>query len=356
MPFLTGSREAGFYDWSGWDKINKALTPPVKKQREISRGQHRFLLLLNQDTDISVDADSPQAAIKQAENYRYRVKKDLDNGGVVESDEPGVYNVTVYNKHNVEAYIDAPTEEEAMQHADDQGYSVERSWGEVTQNLERLTPKSNQTQKTQQPNQPSTFSGVPKNPKQPADYTSQGPGPQMTRKLNRKWRVTGWGVNKEGTKKPINRLEFNATDENHARQVLKRGGVKEIYELEVYDSQTAEWVEPSQLSGQTAPAQNTQQQKAASLEHHADLIRDILGMTRTADLVRQAARVAQAVQETVQADQDIDPVVISAVKQASQDILKVTDYLRQTNNRVAQRVASQIEQDFVDSLSFRIGA
>ena len=78
-------------------------------------------------------------------------------------------------------------------------------------------------------------------------------------------------------------------------------------------------------------------------------------MPRTADLVRQAARVAEAVQDTVETEQDLDSVVGTAVRNSSRDLLVATDHLRQTNHMVANLVASQIEHDFMNSLSFPVG-
>jgi hypothetical protein len=350
--------------------LNKAVTNPVNKAeyatnfafnpklwRSVPEGQHRYLLVVNQELNqnqvVDVDAASPKDAVKwcyeqgyvpkepareRQENHSQWMKRNTENKKKGENFLPYEVPVRVYSK-NSNAYVDAPNKEEAVKHARGQGYHVVYVRDIVDQSQAGARYQPQQAQQPQQPQQKSTSSAPNKN----------------------RWMVTGRGKNGE----QLNNVKYTADadkTEKDVRDEFARRGYQ-IFSLEVFDKQNRKWVSQNQYHQpvQTAPVNRTknyfnQNQKAASLEQYADLIRDTLGMSRTADLVRQAAQVITAVQEEVQTDGDLDEVVTTAIKQASQDILKASDRLRQTTHVTAHRIAYQIEQDFVDSLSFRIGA
>jgi hypothetical protein len=406
--------------------LNQIFSKGLK--RRLNPTHHRFLLVVNksQNQIAHVTAASPQDAAKHAVQEGYTV---VDEPTVRTDETLTQYNDrTKYNAANsvdykpyqvmirvpgqdVNAYIDASTEQQAVQYAEKKGYNVTHVRGIMESGAKAPQPQQKQTSQSQpgRQNQPNLPSRKPLNPQQ----QSTNSDPNMNR-----WKVLG--RDKKGRQFDKTFIANISKNEKEVRDRLAELGI-DVLDLEVFDQQVGKWVNPDQLQRtpiQTTPdpikkapanqAQgprfkyeamdhtgketsgfieaedqneavqllrqkglfatkitDTQEQqpwyqrwfgKAASLEQNADLIRDTLGMSRTADLVRQAAQVAQAVQETVQTDQDIDPVVVSAIKQASHDILTVTDHLRQSNNITAHRIASQIEQDFTDALSFRIGA
>ena len=86
------------------------------------------------------------------------------------------------------------------------------------------------------------------------------------------------------------------------------------------------------------------------LRHRADFVNEFLAMPRTAAVIRQAADVAEALQD-VDTGGELDETTKKAARYATQDLLIALTHLRGSNNRVANMVAPQIEQAFLDSLS-----
>jgi hypothetical protein len=86
------------------------------------------------------------------------------------------------------------------------------------------------------------------------------------------------------------------------------------------------------------------------MDHHADLVDGLLAMPRTANVLRQTVDLVSAVHE-LDDGKSLDDTMRSALRNTSRNLLTVTDHLKGVNNRIANRVAGEIEQLYVDALS-----
>lgn len=101
------------------------------------------------------------------------------------------------------------------------------------------------------------------------------------------------------------------------------------------------------LAGWTPP---TASRSLGKLRDHTNLVGGILAMPRTADVIRQTVNLVSAVHELDNGG-SLDETTKSALRNTSRNLLTATDHLKCVNNRIANRVAGEIEQLFVDSLS-----
>jgi hypothetical protein len=86
------------------------------------------------------------------------------------------------------------------------------------------------------------------------------------------------------------------------------------------------------------------------MKNHANLVGGILAMPRTAGVIRQAVDLVSAVHE-LDDGESLDKTTRSAIRNTSHNLLMATDHLKGVNNRIANRVAGEIEQLYVESLS-----
>lgn len=73
-------------------------------------------------------------------------------------------------------------------------------------------------------------------------------------------------------------------------------------------------------------------------------------MPRTADAISQTADLVSAVRE-IDDGKPLDETTKSALRNTSRNLLTAMDHLKSVNNRIANRVAGEIEQLYVDALS-----
>jgi hypothetical protein len=86
------------------------------------------------------------------------------------------------------------------------------------------------------------------------------------------------------------------------------------------------------------------------MRNHVNLVGGLLAMPRTADVIRQTVDLVSAVRE-LDEGQPLDEITRSALRNTSRNLLTATDHLKSVNNRIANRVAGEIEQLYVDALS-----
>lgn len=86
------------------------------------------------------------------------------------------------------------------------------------------------------------------------------------------------------------------------------------------------------------------------LRRRANLIGNRLAMPNTAAHIYQAADLVSAIYEFDNGG-PLDEVTKSALRNTSRDLLLATDHLKSVDHRIANRVAGEIEQLYVDSLS-----
>jgi len=86
------------------------------------------------------------------------------------------------------------------------------------------------------------------------------------------------------------------------------------------------------------------------MRNHVNLVGGVLAMPRTAAVLRQAVELISAVRE-LDDGKSLDETTRSALRNTSRNLLMATDHLKGVNNRIANRVAGEIEQLYVDALS-----
>lgn len=90
------------------------------------------------------------------------------------------------------------------------------------------------------------------------------------------------------------------------------------------------------------------------LRHHSDLVSGLLGMPNTASFIRQAADVVDASEDYIKNHETLDDVATLAIKNATTHLLNATDHLRKSGNKIAKKIASEIEEDYSEALSLPV--
>ena len=86
------------------------------------------------------------------------------------------------------------------------------------------------------------------------------------------------------------------------------------------------------------------------LRQRANLVGGLLAMPRTANVIHETADLISAIHE-LDDGRSLDDTTRSALRNVSRNLLMATDHLKGVNNRIANRVAGEIEQLYVDALS-----